>query len=96
MYVRTTEGLGQVPMEYGSVAGTLGEPPLPLTVQNFLDRVKRSPQDYEAVILISLFHPEPGRSELLSHAFRDISQTVALDEFTDDGEGRPSAEGEHS
>lgn len=34
MYVRTTEGLGQVPMEYGSVAGTLGEPPLPATVQN--------------------------------------------------------------
>jgi hypothetical protein len=63
MYVRTTEGLGQVPMRYGSFAGTLGEPPLLPAIQNFLDRVKRNPQDYEAVLLISIFHEEPFASD---------------------------------
>ena len=80
MYVTTREGLGQAPMLYGSYAGTLGEPPLPPKVQSFLDRVKRSPQDYEAVILISILHPEPGESELLGTALIDIGETVSSPE----------------
>jgi len=44
MYLRTSEGVGQVPMRYGAFAGTLGEPPLPPTIQKFLARVKESPE----------------------------------------------------
>lgn len=69
MYMRTTEGFGQIPLLYGSFAGTLGEPPLPNEIQKFLDRVKKSPQDYEAVLLISAFHVEPFLSDQLIKIF---------------------------
>ena len=65
MYVWTREGFGHVPMHYGSLAGTLGDPPLPPEIQRFLDRVKRNPQDYEAVLLAGTLHVEPWRSDLL-------------------------------
>ena len=65
MYVTTREGLGPAPMRYGSFAGTLGDPPLPLEIQNFLDRVKKIPQDYEAVLLISIFYEDPFSSDQL-------------------------------
>ena len=75
MYIRTTERLRQVPqvpLLDGFFAGTLGEPPLPPKIQNFLDRVKRSPQDYEAVLLISAFHVDPWSSD---HLMRLIGET---------------------
>ena len=51
MYVRTAEALGQVPLLHSFFAGTLGQPALSPESQNFLGRVQRSPQDYEAVLL---------------------------------------------
>ena len=79
MYLRTTEGLGQVPMRYGSFAGTLGEPALLPKIQNFLDRVKRSPQDYEAVLLISAFHVEPFSSDQLGKVLAASLENDAKD-----------------
>ena len=80
MYLRTIEGLGQVPMRYGSFAGTLGEPPLPPEIQNFLDRVKRSPQDYEALLLTATFHVEPWSSDQLSKPL-NLTSVYAPDPF---------------
>lgn len=69
MYLRTAEGLGQVPMRYGPLGGTLGEPPLPPMIQKFLARVKKNPQNYEALLLIITFHEEPFISDQLRRAF---------------------------
>lgn len=65
MYLRTSEGLGQVPMRYGPFAGTLGETPLPPKIQKFLARVKKNPQNYEALLLTITFHEEPWSSDHL-------------------------------
>lgn len=65
MYLRTTEGLWQIPTRYGPIAGTLGEPPLPSKIQKFLARVKKNPQDYEALLLTITFHEEPWSSDQL-------------------------------
>ena len=65
MYLWTHDALAQVPTLYGPLAGTLGEPPLPPKIQNFLDRVKKNPQDYEAVLLTATFHVEPFPSDQL-------------------------------
>ena len=65
MYLRTSEGLGQVPMRYTPFAGTLGEPPLPPKIQKFLARVKKNPQNYEALLLTISFHEEPWSSDHL-------------------------------
>ena len=65
MYLWTREGLAQAPTLYGSFAGTLGEPPLPPEIRQFLDRVKKNPQDYEAALLTATLHVEPWRSDLL-------------------------------
>jgi hypothetical protein len=81
MYVRTTEGLGQVPTRYGFFAGTLGEPSVPPKIQNFLDRVKSSPQDYEAVLLISAFHVEPFSSDQLGKVLAASLENDAKDPF---------------
>ena len=65
MYLWTRDGLAQIPTLYGPLAGTLGEPPLPPKIQNFLDRVKKNPQDYEALLLTVTFHVEPFPSDQL-------------------------------
>ena len=65
MYLWTRDGLAQIPTLYGPLAGTLGEPPLPPKIQNFLDRVKKNPQDYEALLLTVTFHVEPFLSDQL-------------------------------
>lgn len=63
MYVRIAEGFGQALMPRGSFAGTLGDDPtFPSEIQKFLERVKKRPQDYEVVLLISAFHLEPFSS----------------------------------
>jgi hypothetical protein len=65
MYLWTRDGLAQVPTLYGPLTGMLGEPPLQPKIQNFLDRVKRNPQDYEALLLTVTFHVEPFPSDQL-------------------------------
>ena len=79
MYLRTSEGLGQVPMRYGPLAGTLGEPPLPPKIQKFLARVKKNPQDHEVVLLIISFHEEPFISDQLRKAFLASFENDAKD-----------------
>lgn len=79
MYLRISERLGQVPMRYGALAGTLGEPPLPPTIQKFLARVKGNPQDYEAVLLIIHFHEEPFISDQLRRVFSASFENDAKD-----------------
>ena len=76
MYIRTTERLRQVPLLDGSFAGTLGDPPLPHKIQNFLDRVKKSPQNYESVLLISAFHLKPFVSD---HLVKVLAASFAND-----------------
>jgi hypothetical protein len=67
MYIRTNEGLGQIPMLYGSFAGTLGDSPLPPEIQSFLNRVKKNPQNYEALLITSSFdNLEPLLSDQLT------------------------------
>ena len=79
MYLRTSEGLGQVSMRYNPFAGTLGEPPLPPTVQKFLARVKKNPQDHEAVLLVISFHEEPFISDQFRKAFLATFENDAKD-----------------
>lgn len=79
MYLRTAEGLGQVPMRYNPFAGTLGEPPLPPEIQKFLARVKGNPQNYEAVLLIIHFHEEPFISDQLRRVFSASFENDAKD-----------------
>lgn len=79
MYLRTSEGLGQVPMRYNPFAGTLGEPPLPPTIQKFLARVKKNPQNYEALLLTIIFHEEPFINDQLRRAFLASFENDAKD-----------------
>lgn len=79
MYLKTAEELGQVPMRYSPFAGTLGEPPLPATIQKFLARVKKNPQNYEALLLIITFHEEPFISDQLRRAFSASFENDAKD-----------------
>lgn len=65
MYLRTAEGLEQIENQYGHLSGTLGEPPLPPTIQKFLTRIKKNPQNYEALLLTVTFHEEPWSSDQL-------------------------------
>ncbi len=79
MYVRTLEGLGALSTQYGFFAGTFGEPPPPPEIQRFLDRVKRNPQDYEAVLLVCTIHVEPWRSDLLKKLLVIAVEATDLD-----------------
>ncbi len=79
MYVQTDEGLRSTPVSYGFFAGPLGEPPLPSEVQQFLDRVKRTPQDYEAVLLACTLHVDPWRSDLLKKLLVMAVEATGLD-----------------
>jgi len=79
MYIRTTERLRQVPLLDSSFAGTLGEPPLPHEIQSFLDRVMKSPQNYESVLLISAFHVEPFSSVQLQKVLAASFENDAKD-----------------
>ena len=88
MYLRTAEESGKVPMRYGPLAGTLGDSPLPPKIQKFLDRVKRSPQDYEALLLTVTFHEEPWSSDQL---MRWIGETFT--EGTDPFEAAKATQG---
>lgn len=91
MYLRTSEGLGQVSMRYGAFAGTLGEPPLPPTIQKFLARVKKNPQNYEALLLTITFHEEPWSSDQLMRWIGETSPTTT--EETDPFEAMKAMQG---
>lgn len=81
MYLWTRDGLAQIPTLYGPLAGTLGEPPLPPKIQSFLDRVKRNPQDYEALLLTVTFHVEPFPSDQLRKVLVASLENNAKDPF---------------
>jgi len=81
MYLRTEEGLGQALIPHGFFAGTLGDHPLPPEIQKFLERVKRNPHDYEAVLLITRFHEEPFISDQLRRTFLASFENEAKDPF---------------
>jgi len=66
-------------MRYNPFAGTLGEPPLPPKIQNFLARVKKNSQNYEAFLLIITFHEEPFISDQLRRAFLESFENDAKD-----------------
>ena len=74
MYLWARDALAQVPTLYGPLAGTLGEPPLPPEIQQFLARVKKNPRDYEAVLLIAALHVEPWSTD---HFRRLIGSTYS-------------------
>ena len=80
MYVRLAEGFEQALMPCGSFAGTLGDDPtFPLEIQKFLERVKKRPLDYEAVLLISAFHVEPFSSVQLQKVLAASFENDAKD-----------------
>jgi hypothetical protein len=81
MYLWTRDGLAQIPTLYGPLAGTLGEPPLPPKIQSFLDRVKRNPHDYEALLLTVTFHVEPFPSDQLRKVLVASLENNAKDPF---------------
>ena len=80
MYVRIAEGFGQALMPRTFFAGTLGDDPaFPPEIQKFLERVKKRPQDYEAVLLISAFHVEPFSSVQLQKVLAASFENDAKD-----------------
>lgn len=58
MYLRTAEGLGQVPMRYDPFAGTLGDNTLPDGIREFLNEL-RNHKDLKRLLLTVMFHPKP-------------------------------------
>jgi hypothetical protein len=64
MYVSTYGGRRQVPMLHGSFAGTLGESPFPPEIQEFLNEVRKRPQDFKKLLLTVTFHPDPMLSQI--------------------------------
>ena len=81
MYLWTRDELAQVPTLYGPLAGTLGEPQLQPAIQNFLDRVRKNPQDYEALLLTVTFHVEPFASDQLRKVLAASMENDAKDPF---------------
>lgn len=62
MYIRTDEGLRQAVMLSGSFAGTLAESPLTPELQEFLNQVRKGPQDFKKLLLTVTLHPDPAHS----------------------------------
>ncbi len=62
MYVRTPAGFGSVPLLYGSFAGMLGKNVFPPNIQEFLNQVRKRPQDFKKLLLTVTLHPDPGQS----------------------------------
>lgn len=79
MYIRTSERCGSSSISYGYLAGPFGEPPLPQEIKKFLERVKKRPEDYDAVLLIIHFHVEPFASDQLRKAFMASFENDARD-----------------
>jgi hypothetical protein len=62
MYIRTGEGLGQALMLSGSLAGTLAASPLTPELQEFLNQVRKRPQNVKKLLLTVTLHPKPEDS----------------------------------
>ena len=63
--------------------GSLGEPDLPHEIQQFLARVRKSPKEYEAILLTSIFHIDPWSND----QFRCLWVPLE-DDLTDDQKGK--------
>ncbi len=63
MYIKKGEGLGQAPTLYGSLAGMLGEGvDVEDFIKDFLNQVRKGPQDFKKLLLTVTLHPDPGQS----------------------------------
>jgi hypothetical protein len=62
VYISTYGGLRQNPILYRSLAGTLGEPPPSPAIQEFLNEVRKRPQNFRQLLLTITFHPAPANS----------------------------------
>jgi hypothetical protein len=76
MYVSTYGKFGQIPTPYTSFAETLGEPPLPPEIQEFLNQVRKSPQNYKKLLLTVTFHPRPMFSEVKISIQKGVPQDL--------------------
>lgn len=63
MYIKTGEGLEQVPMLYGSVAGMFGEDAdSKKRLDDFLNQVRLRPLSFKKLLLTVTLHPKPEDS----------------------------------
>jgi hypothetical protein len=59
-------------MLYSSFAGTLGANPLPPDVKEFLNQVRKRPQDFKKLLLTVVFHPDPTNTLTVKPALIDM------------------------
>ena len=65
MYIKTGEGIGQIPMLHGSVAGMLGEDvDSKQILTDFLNQVRLQPQSFKKLLLTVALHPKPDASAI--------------------------------
>lgn len=64
MYISTYGGLKQGPILHGSFVGALEEPPLSPAIQEFLNQVRKRPQNFRQLLLTVTFHPAPAASSI--------------------------------
>lgn len=70
MYMTAKEGVRQVPMLSGSVAGMLGRAPtddFQTWLLQFRERVHLRPQDYKKLLLVARLHPFPASSPFIGN-----------------------------
>jgi hypothetical protein len=81
MYIRTGEGLKQAPMGYGSIAGMVGEDVAKKKILgDYLNKVRKHPQNYKKLLLIANFHSYPTMSWFIK--FFNVDRAKGLD-FSD-------------
>ena len=76
MYIRTHERLGQDPMLHGSFADALGASPFKPEIQEFLNQVRKRPQDYKKLLLTVTFHPDPISSQVKITIGKNVPQNL--------------------
>ena len=65
MYIITNEGIGEVPIPHGSVAGMLGEDGDSKKILNdLLNLVRQQPQSFKKLLLTVALHPQPEDSAI--------------------------------
>ena len=63
MYVLTSKAFGQPPMLHGSLAGMLGQDiDSKKAVEDFLNQIRRQPENFKKFLLIVALHPDPKES----------------------------------
>lgn len=76
MYLHAADALGRLPMLHGLFAGPLSGGPLTDALQDFLNQVRKRPQDYKKLLLTAILHPNPANSRTW------IEQTFTFDQRT--------------